>query len=71
MKKFVSIILLFLTCITFLACSKDNSPTTPITPPVTPPSTEQTPPKEEESGGTVITPIKPGGNFEVGGDYGN
>ena len=58
MKKIISLILLIIFCVMFISCGNPNQ--TPETPSPTPPSK-----------GNVVSPIKPGGDFEVGGNYGN
>ena len=72
MKKLLSIILGLVACLVMVACEEEK----PSTPSPTPPSSStQTPTPEEEKpsnngGGTVVTPIQPGGDYEVGGGYG-
>ena len=57
MKRIISLILLVVTCLTFTACNTSGQE--PEKQPDTPPSS-----------GTVVKPITPGGDFNVGGDYG-
>ena len=58
MKKIISIILLLILCVTLTACAGDgNDP-------------GKTPPTQPDNG-NVVTPIKPGGDFNIGGNYGN
>ena len=71
MKKFVTIILAILACLTIVSCI-DNGPS--VVPPVgggqeTEQGGEVGKGEEETGGGSVVTPIRPGGNFN-GDGYG-
>ena len=58
MKRIISFILLVVMCLTFTACNTSSQE---------PEKQQDTPPP---SSGNVVKPITPGGDFNVGGDYG-
>lgn len=59
MKKIINLMLLFVLCVAFAGCGEGINKK-PVNPPSSP-----------SGGGDVVTPIKPGGNFDVGEGYGS
>ncbi len=73
MKKLLIFLMVITACFTITACEKEQEPTTPPTTqnqPTNPENGGETEENTENSGGNAISPIKPGGDFEVGGNYG-
>ena len=59
MKRIISLMLLFVLCIAFAGCGGNAN------------QKPENLPSSEIGNGEVITPIKPGGNFDVGEGYGD
>ena len=74
MKKLICLLLSILACLTIVACEdkQEQNPQIPSQSEET--ENEETenevpenPEQEEDDGGNVVTPIRPGGNFNGGG----
>ena len=58
MKKVLAILFIVITCITLTACGNGSNPTQT-------PGGQQNPGEQQNPGGIVVTPIKPGGDYEM------